>query len=112
MRKDTPNRLGAAGRKWRCDACYKIFRRAGVSSAHHPRRGGRMYARWLFLLALLLATVVGAQVPADLMLVDATPNATFNLPLAARAPHDGSGRLFVVEKCGTIKIVENGIVLS
>ncbi|HST28885.1 MAG TPA: PQQ-dependent sugar dehydrogenase, partial [Rudaea sp.] len=46
------------------------------------------------------------------MLVDATPNATFNLPLAARAPHDGSGRLFVVEKCGTIKIVENGIVLS
>ena len=59
----------------------------------------------------LYAVSATAQVPADLMLVDAAPGYTFDQPLAARAAHDGSGRLFVVEKCGTIRIVENGAVL-
>ena len=48
--------------------------------------------------------------PADLMLVDAAPNDTFSAPLAVRAPNDGSGRLFVVEQCGTIRIIKNGVV--
>jgi glucose/arabinose dehydrogenase len=60
---------------------------------------------------MLYAASATAQVPADLMLVDAAPGYTFNQPLAARAPSDGSGRLFVVEKCGTIRIIENGVVL-
>ncbi|MGH8040915.1 MAG: PQQ-dependent sugar dehydrogenase [Rudaea sp.] len=69
-----------------------------------------MQTRILFLVALLWAAPVGAQVPADLMLVDAAPNYSFDQPLAVRSPHDGSGRLFVVEKCGTIQIVKNGVV--
>jgi glucose/arabinose dehydrogenase len=64
----------------------------------------------LLPLLLLIAAPVVAQVPADLMLIDAAPATTFNQPLAVRAPNDGSGRLFVVEKCGTIWIVKNGVV--
>jgi glucose/arabinose dehydrogenase len=65
---------------------------------------------WIGVL-LLASMSVTAQVPADLMLVDATPGTNFSKPLALRSPDDGSGRLFVVEKCGKIKIVENGTVL-
>jgi glucose/arabinose dehydrogenase len=71
-----------------------------------------MQFRSFLLLPLFAAIPVLAQVPADLMLVDAAPNDTFNSPLAVRAPSDGSGRVFVVEQCGTIKIIKDGAVLA
>jgi len=66
-----------------------------------------------FALFLLVWTTSGfPEAPADLMLIDTAPNASFSSPLAVRAPHDGSGRLFVVEQCGTIRIIKNGVVLA
>ena len=64
---------------------------------------------WIAGLILFAATAF-AQMPTDLMLVDATPGHSFNSPLAVRNANDGSGRLFVIEKCGTIRIVKNGVV--
>lgn len=66
---------------------------------------------WLSGL-ILLSSGVAAQVPTDLLLVDAAPNTSFVAPLAVRNARDGSGRLFVVEKCGKIWIVENGVKRS
>ena len=56
---------------------------------------------------------VAAQLPADLALVR-FPNAStnFSSPVAVRAPHDGSNRVFVVQKGGLIRIVKNGAVLA
>lgn len=49
------------------------------------------------LLAGFLAVTATAQVPADLRLV---PFVTaLDYPLAIRSPHDGSGRIFVVQQC-------------
>jgi glucose/arabinose dehydrogenase len=74
-------------------------------------------------LAALFASVSlhAAIAPADLELVrwpDAST--TFSEPVAVRAPDDGSGRTFVVERCdspgssnttGHVRIVRNGAVL-
>ncbi len=66
-----------------------------------------MYARWLFLLALLLAATAAAQLPSDIELtVIVDSNAGLNSPVAVRSPNDSSGRLFVVEQGGTIKIFD------
>ncbi|MGA9333461.1 MAG: PQQ-dependent sugar dehydrogenase [Rudaea sp.] len=69
-----------------------------------------MFTRILLLVVLLWVVPGFAQAPADLMLVDAAPGYSFDQPLAARSANDGSGRLFVIEKCGTIRIVKNGVV--
>jgi len=65
---------------------------------------------WTLSFAFASAPVF-ALAPADLMLIDAAPNDTFSQPLAISAPNDGSGRVFVVEQCGTIRIIKNGAVL-
>ncbi len=70
-------------------------------------------SRILAGIALLAAgSAIQAGVPADLELVR-WPNAStsFSQPIAVRHAGDGSGRVFVVERCGTIRIVDNGAVL-
>jgi glucose/arabinose dehydrogenase len=54
-----------------------------------------------------------AAPPADLSLVR-VPDAstTFSSAVAVRAPHDGSNRLFVVQRNGTIRVIKNGTLLA
>lgn len=63
-------------------------------------------------LILGAATASAAIMPADLALVR-WPNAstTFNGPIAIRSANDGSGRVFVIERCSGIRIVKNGALL-
>ncbi|MEO7323323.1 MAG: PQQ-dependent sugar dehydrogenase [Dokdonella sp.] len=72
------------------------------------------HSRFLVPLALL-ATSLGtaAIVPADLALVQfPDTNTTFAQPIAITAPRNGNGRVFVVERCGDIRIVKNGALLA
>lgn len=66
----------------------------------------------LFGIAALSSSVLAAT-PADLSM-QRWPNAstTFAQPIAVRAPNDGSGRTFVIERCSGIRIVKNGAVLA
>ena len=60
----------------------------------------------LFLLALALPAA--AQIPADVTLDPAFGGAPFSTPLALRHAGDGSGRKFVVERSGRIRVVDAG----
>ena len=61
-------------------------------------------------VAAVAWTCAGAGPLGDVQL---TPFITSGLeqPLAVRSPHDGSGRLFVVERGGAIRVVVNGSLL-
>lgn len=62
--------------------------------------------------AVLSVCVVGASaqtVPADLSLELVTSAVT--APIGVRAPHDGSGRLFVLSQAGTIRVIKDGALL-
>ncbi len=61
-------------------------------------------------LLIALALPVAAQPPLDLMLIDI--GATASTILAMRNANDGSGRLFLVERAGTIEIFQAGGVLG
>lgn len=63
--------------------------------------------------ALAAAHIVQAGIPADLELVR-WPNAgtSFSQPIGVRHANDGSGRVFVIERCGAIRIVEGGTLLA
>jgi glucose/arabinose dehydrogenase len=66
-----------------------------------------------FAAALALATASGfavAQVIPGLS-VQAVPG-SYSDPVAVRAPNDGSGRLFIVQKAGSIRVVKNGALLA
>lgn len=65
------------------------------------------------ILAGVAAGSVQAGIPADFDLVR-WPNAStsFSQPIAVRHAGDGSGRVFVIERCGAIRIVENGTLLA
>ncbi len=68
-----------------------------------------MQTRILFLLALLQFAPVYAQLPSDIELkVIVDTDAGLSSPVALRSPNDGSGRLFVLEQGGTIKIFDTG----
>lgn len=60
-----------------------------------------------------VASSAAAVTPADLSLVR-WPDAdtTFAQPIAVRAPNDGSGRVFVIERCSGIRIVKDGALLA
>jgi glucose/arabinose dehydrogenase len=63
----------------------------------------------IFALPLLASAAI---VPADLELVRwPDSSTTFAQPIAFRAPIDGSGRVFVIERCSSIRIVKNGSLL-
>lgn len=54
---------------------------------------------------------VSAQVIPGLFAANITPGTSYPAPVAVRAPHDGSGRLFIVQQGGLIRIVKDGAVL-
>ncbi|MDC8013536.1 PQQ-dependent sugar dehydrogenase [Tahibacter soli] len=60
-------------------------------------------------IALYAVAAAGQSVPPDLALVEITR--AVPAPIGVRAPHDGSGRLFVISQAGTIRIVKNGVLL-
>ena len=65
---------------------------------------------WMLAAATLPAVAV---TPADLRLQRwPTPTTTFDQPIAVRSAGDGSGRVFVIERCDGIRIVKNGALLA
>lgn len=48
--------------------------------------------------------------PPPMTVVDAYPGVAFSQPIFAIAPPDGSGRLFVVERAGRVRILEAGVL--
>jgi glucose/arabinose dehydrogenase len=70
----------------------------------------RVIRRLATIVALACAGAVDAQtVPSDLTLEQVTNQVT--APIGVRAPHDGSGRLFIISQGGTIRIVKAGVLL-
>ncbi len=64
----------------------------------------------LFALAGLAGGPLHAQTaPADLDLMPVT--SAVSAPIGVRAPHDGSGRLFVLSQAGTIRVIKDGVLL-
>lgn len=62
-------------------------------------------------LALALASgLVTAQAIPGLSLENVP--GSYSSPVAVRAPNDGSGRIFIVEKGGNIRVVKNGAALA
>jgi glucose/arabinose dehydrogenase len=72
----------------------------------------RARAGFIGLLTALAAGPAFAVTPSDLELVR-FPDAdtTFSLPIGIESPRDGSGRVFIIERCSDIVIVRNGTVL-
>ena len=70
--------------------------------------------RFLRYIFLFTCTIAWATAPAQTipgLSVVAVPG-SYSEPVAVRAPHDGSGRIFIVQKNGQIKIVKNGVALG
>jgi len=70
--------------------------------------------RWIRLavgcvFAAVAGLAVAQTVPPDLTLEVVTDQ--IEAPIGVRAPHDGSGRLFVISQSGSIRIVKDGTLL-
>jgi glucose/arabinose dehydrogenase len=59
-------------------------------------------------VAMLGPDVEAMTIPADAALEPVFPPSTFNFPVALRHAGDGSGRRFVVERDGVIRIIDSG----
>ncbi|MBW2274133.1 MAG: PQQ-dependent sugar dehydrogenase, partial [Deltaproteobacteria bacterium] len=63
------------------------------------------------IAAVLVVSALGSHVDADclppIQMPEAFPNLTFVEPIFLTAPADGSDRIFVVEKLGTIQVFPN-----
>ncbi len=55
---------------------------------------------------------VSDPIPVDQLQIDLTPIAQVQDPLFVTHAGDGSGRIFIVEKAGTIRILQDGLVLD
>lgn len=77
--------------------------------------GCRIFSRWSIVLGLLQVLLVGcgttSNSPAPGAVNIQVVASGFSLPLGLEQPNDNSGRLFVVEQAGTIRIMQNGAVL-
>ncbi|HEV7490897.1 MAG TPA: PQQ-dependent sugar dehydrogenase [Rhodanobacteraceae bacterium] len=62
------------------------------------------------LIAASAASAVAQTVPPDLALEVITDQV--EAPIGVRAPHDGSGRLFVISQAGTIRVIKSGALLA
>lgn len=84
-----------------------MHRRPSVPPSALVRTPSRPWLAGAFaaLCGLGLGTVRAQTVPDDLALAVVAPSGSFDQPLAVRHAPDGSGRLFVVEKGGTIQRV-------
>ncbi|MGB0134965.1 PQQ-dependent sugar dehydrogenase [Dokdonella sp.] len=59
-------------------------------------------------LSLAAGTAAAQAIPG--LSLETVPG-SYSEPLAIRAPNDGSGRIFIVQKAGSIKIVKDGVAL-
>lgn len=66
-------------------------------------------ARFALALSLFAPLGANATIPADLHLTPYVSSGLAN-PLAIRSPNDGSGRMFIVERAGAIRVVVNGVL--
>src|SRR5215467_14447846 len=55
------------------------------------------------------ASLAAQSVPPDLALNLVTDQ--IDAPIGVRAPHDGTGRLFVISQTGVIRVIKNGTLL-
>lgn len=67
--------------------------------------------RWFagFFVCLAFAGIARATVPADLHLTAYVSSGLVD-PVAIRSPNDGSGRMFIVERGGRLRVVVNGVL--
>lgn len=69
--------------------------------------------RHLLLVALFVAAGASAQTPPpDLALTQIVAPGVLSQPLAVRHAGDGSGRLFIVQKTGTIRLFKDGALAA
>ena len=67
---------------------------------------------WTWLALTISATVFAAPIPKGDIVIELEDVATgLTAPVGVTHAGDGSGRLFIVEQSGQIKIVENGVLL-
>ncbi|MDC8014169.1 PQQ-dependent sugar dehydrogenase [Tahibacter soli] len=70
--------------------------------------------KWLAGTGLAALALNAMAAPPPDLAMTRFPNAstTFSTPVAIRAPNDGSNRVFIVQKGGTIRVVKNGTLLT
>jgi glucose/arabinose dehydrogenase len=76
-----------------------------------PTMTRRLAGAALLLAALSSATAVAQSVPSDLALQALTVPGV-SQPIAVRAPNDGSGRMFIVSRTGSVFIYRNGALVT